>query len=987
MHSRSLILLLIATVYTLQSYAQRYPFYNLGVEDGLIQSQVTSMTQDADGHLWVGTYGGVSRFDGQDFSNYTVRKGLLSNTIQTIAIDEDNNLWLGGPKGISKYNGRKFEHFLFESPENNTVNQVRDIKVSGKDIWCYTTNEVYKISDSKMQKISMPDSTIVITAILSYKDTLLVGDNSGHIFRYANKQWDTLYYHIPGMQHPPLLTTNIYRTKTGEVYITSREGAFKMRNDSIKVVIANGRPMYNIPFISIAEDSSGAIWLGTAGVIKLKDGTATRYNRNNGFTDNAITSIIADKEGNVWFGSDGQGIFRFSGSQFSIMDEQTGLQSEQVVGLTSTPSGKVYIGTYVDGLFVYDNKELRQVPLNYKNPYISCLAVQDEYNIWMGTGGIGLCQLKGNERIYHRRPELPSNTITALYIDKLKRLWVGTSHGAVIYHNRKFTSVDIPAVAVVGFGTIGTDSILIATNNGLQLYHDSIVTSYATNTPADKSSPQCLYVQDDVIWIGTRDNGLIRYNPSDGKHLVLNNDNGLQSDFIYNIIEDNNRDIWVGTGFGIHKVHMDGNNADVTFYGKEQGITGMESNHNAVTKTPDGTLWFGTMKGLVHIDPEVGLIESEPISVVLQSIKLFGDNIRDTTYYDSTSKWYGIPHNLRLPYKKNNVTFSFKGISLSGTKQLRYRYKMEGLTAPWSDWTDLNSVTYSALPPGNYTLKVECKGHSDVVRSMNYPFEIITPIHKTSWFSFTIFGMCILSGVGIQYLLNKRKQNRLALVEKLRREEQGKVRQRTAEDFHDEVGNKLTRINVLTNVLKQKVGNDTPDATRIINQIQENTSLLYSGTRDILWSLQPANDSLYEILHRIRDFGTDLFADTEVQFEFKGTDQLWHNYKLPLDMSRNLIMICKEAMNNALKYADAGNVKVQAILKEKNILHLSIIDDGKGFDQEAVTEGNGLKNMHNRTKRLNGKIYIDSKQNSGTSINLHFKLPDNSKKQMLKHNK
>ncbi len=217
------------------------------------------------------------------------------------------------------------------------------------------------------------------------------------------------------------------------------------------------------------------------------------------------------------------------------------------------------------------------------------------------------------------------------------------------------------------------------------------------------------------------------------------------------------------------------------------------------------------------------------------------------------------------------------------------------------------------------------------------------------------------------------------MVDKLRREEQAKVRQRTAEDFHDEVGNKLTRINVLTNVLTQKLGEVSPDKKRLIEQIQENTAQLYSGTKDILWSLQATNDNLYEILHRIRDFGNELFSDTHISFSFTGNEQDWQQYKLPLDMSRNLIMIFKEALNNCLKYADATKVTMDAELKEGGILHIALTDDGKGFNIEEVIKGNGLNNMRNRAARLKGKLYIDSKPGKGTVINLHFRLPAKQK--------
>ncbi|MCB0698849.1 MAG: hypothetical protein H6551_11635 [Chitinophagales bacterium] len=974
-------LMMILCVCVSSAYAQHYPFYNLGVENGLIQSQVTSMAQDKEGHLWVGTYGGVSRYDGNSFTNYTVRKGLLSNTIQTIATDKNDNLWIGGPKGLSRYDGKNFQHYLFETPENNSSDQLREIKVAGDNtIWCYTNSNVYTVRDGKTQKVTLPDTGIVVTSILPYNDTLLVSTNNGKIFRRINNNWDTLYYHIPGLVRAPLFTTEMYRTTSGHVYVASRSGFFEFVNDTIKAVRADGKPIYNIPFISIAEDNEGAIWLGSAGAYRIKNGKMEHFNRENGFSDNAITSIITDNEGNVWFGSDGQGLYRFSGSRFSIMDESTGLASEQVVSVASTPKGRIYIGTYVDGLYSFYNNQINKVPFGHSNVYITSLAPIGENDVWIGTNGLGLWHLKGGERVNHHRPEIMSNTIISLYKDTSGRLWIGTGYGAMVYKNGKFENIDAGTVGIMSFVTIGQDSVLMATSSGLQLYHDGSVTPFTTGTPMDKSGPQCLAVQGRNLWVGTRDNGIVYYNLDNGKHFVLNNDNGLQSDFIYNIIEDNNKNIWVGTGFGIHKIEMRNGQPEVTFYGKEQGIKGMESNHNAATKTPDGSLWFGTMKGLVHIDPEEQLQQPSPTNIVLQSIKLFGDDISDTTYYDSTNKWYGVPYELHLPYKKNNITFTFRGISLSGADRLLYRYRMQGLEAPVSDWTNLNSITYSALPPGKYKLHVECKAtNGDEIKSLTYPFEIITPFHKTRWFSIGILALCILAGITIQYILNVRKQNRLALVEKLRREEQAKVRQRTAEDFHDEVGNKLTRINVLTNVLKQKLGPPSPDTSKIINQIQENTQLLYSGTRDILWSLQPENDNLLEIVHRIRDFGTDLFDNTNTAFKYLGADTALHSYKLPLDMSRNLVMICKEAMNNALKYSGATEVKLQVSLKD-DILHLMLSDNGTGFNVNEVTRGNGLNNMRNRTKRLDGKLYIDSKQGSGTSINLHFKLKERASK-------
>lgn len=960
-----------------QATAQRYSFYNLSVEEGLIQSQVRDMTQDNYGHLWIGTLGGMSRYDGTHFTNYNVRNNMLDNAVYSVTTDKNGNIWLGGQEGVSYYDGKSFKHYRLVSRESSETRNIKKIRIGPDNTaWCITDSNIYNIADGEVKKLKLPDSNILLTSILTVGDTLFVSAASGRIYRHFNNNWDSLFYNIPTYNKPRVFTTDIFRGHNGKIYFTTGTGLFHLENDSIKVVQTKNGLMYNILLWSITEDTKGTLWMGSSsGAYCLKDSVLKKYDKDNGFTDNTIQTILTDKEGSIWFGSDGQGLYRFSGSQFSILDEKSKLPSEQVMCFSTTPSGKLYIGTSDAGLFYFDDAKITPVPLRNSNTYISAMTTAGEYDIWVGTKR-GLSRLKGLERIDYNTPEMPQNAfVISLYKDISGKVWVGTTKGAVLFHNDRFSKIPGIDNNVFSFLSIGKDSILMATQKGLMLYHDSTVKNFVTNGAADSSHTQCLTMQAGTLWIGTSDNGIINYNLTTGKSFTLNKSNGLQSDFIYNIIADNNGDIWTGTGFGIHKIHMENGSPHVTFYGKEQGITGMESNQNAVCKMPDGTLWFGTTKGAVHIDPNKQLVMPMPVSIVLQSVKLFGDDIRDSTYFDSSDNWYNVPYNLRLPYKKNNITFTFKAISLNGSEQLQYRYRIDGLDAPWSDWTPLNSVTYSALPPGKYTLRIESKvqGAGDI-KTLTYPFEIITPIHKTSWFSFLIFIVCILAGVTIQYMLNRRKQNRLALVDKLRREEQGKVRQRTAEDFHDEVGNRLTRINVLTNVLTAKLGDVSADKQRIIEQIQENTSQLYSGTKDILWSLQSTNDNLYEILHRIRDFGNDLYADTEIDFKFSGTDEKWNQYKMPLDMSRNLLMIFKEALNNILKYANATTVTLKAELKDGNVLHMTLVDNGKGFNVEEVVKGNGLNNMRNRAKRLDGNLYIDSKPQKGTVINLHFRL-------------
>lgn len=982
---RVILTYLLICLCTTTVYAQRYPFFNLSVENGLIQSQVRAIVQDRYGHVWIGTYGGLSMYDGSNFTNYTVRSGLLNNTVNALAIDHEDNIWIGGPNGVSMYDGKHFKHFIFKAPENTNANSVVELKVdSDNKVWARAAGAIYYIENGKSKELTLPNKTATATAILPTSEALLIATVGGRIYKHTTTGWDSIFYNQQNISNDRIYTTDLYEDKKQTVWLTTNAGLYHLNNDTIYKAFIKSANINSWPFLfNISEDSTGTLWMGTTGVLQYKDSVLTAYNKDDGFTNSQVTDILTDREGNIWFGTDGQGAYRFSGGSFSILDEEAGLGYEQVMSIGATPSGRVYLGTYLGGLYYYEKGVVQQLPMPIKgNLSISAINVKSEYDFWVGTNVKGLWHYKGGEFKQYSASVVGSSIITSLYRDATNKLWIGTSNGATVYANDSFQVLPLGNSSAVAFATLGKDSTLIATGyNGLKLYHHNNVYPYTTGTAADSASPQCLLKQGDKLWVGTSDNGVICYDLISKKAQVINKSSGLESDFIYNITTDKDGNIWVGTGFGIHEITMKGDTPYINFYGKGKGIKGMESNQNAVYNMPDGKIWFGTTKGALIYNPANDITQPQPVSIVLQSIKLFGDYINDTSYYDSVSSWYNVPYQLHLPYQKNNITFTFKGITMSGPEQIRYRYRIEGLDAPWSDWTELNSVTYSALPPGDYTLKVACRtSNSGNIKELSYPFTIVTPFHKTSWFRMLILGTCILLGVTIQYIVNKRKENRLALLERLRREEQSKVRERTAEDFHDEVGNKLTRINVLTTVLRSKITEHTPDTLSILDKIQENAGELYNGTRDILWSLKPSNDNLYEIIHRIRDFGGELFSDADINFIFAGSNEKWKQYKLPLDVSRNLIMIFKEAMNNTLKYAGATTVKFEAILKEHDNLQVLFSDNGKGFDIETVTRGNGLQNMQNRAKRIDGRLYVESHEGKGTTISLNFKLKEKVKK-------
>ncbi len=975
--------LLLSILLSTALYGQRYSFHNLNVDDGLIQSQAMCLTQDKTGNLWVGTLGGLSRYDGKSFTNYNIRNGMPTNMVNSLAADIHGNVWVGTPKGLLKFNGSTFEPFTMQRQIEHPLDISQQINIIHDTVWWRAMGDVYYVTLGKIKYLVTPGPEGRISSMLAETGNLWIAKQDT-VYHFFNNQWDTVSF-IAADGHKGLVVSRIFRDKENVLWLATNMGLYYVQDKSIMPYLINGQPLNYISIRAVAQDRAGALWMATRnGVIKMADNALQYYNKHNGLSDNPFHDIIADAEGNIWMASDGQGVFRFSGTLFTGLDETMGLPSAQIVAIASNKRDSLFLGTYEAGLFIF--KDGKVIPRNFPSepiPSIASLCYDHNQRLWIGTRDKGLFEYDHNVFRQYTMPQhnFPSNSVFTLYEDLERRLWIGFSNGVMKYEHDTFKTIAVKDSRATSFLSIGSDSVLMATEKkSLLLYHDGIVSEFVTNTVADSFFVECFVKKDRDLWMGTSDNGVIKYNMDTHRAMVINKTNGLRSDFIYNIIDDDEGNIWVGTGFGIHKITMGGNDVpQVTFYGKEQGVMGMESNINAVLKLRDGSIWFGTTNGALHYQPHSAVVSSAPTCIVLQSVKLVGESSIDKSYYDSTDNLYGIPYHLQLPFKKNNISFSFQAITLSGAEQVQYRYRLEGTDASWSEWSATTSVTYSALPPGKYVFVVQCMGAGggETHPELSYPFEIITPFQKTWWFRMSILFGCILSGIFLQSIFSSRYQRRQRLRAKLRAEEQAKIRMRTAEDFHDEIGNKLTRINVLTNVLKSKLAPASPDVTRLLGQIEENTSLLYGGTRDILWSLKPSNDNLYEIMMRINDFGGELFSDTDVHFTVIGIEEKWRTYRLPMDTSRNLIMIFKEALNNALKYSSAKNITLEATLRRRDVFQLILKDDGVGFDTRLIKKGNGVNNMIVRAGRLNGRLYIDSRFGKGTIISLTFKLPKN----------
>jgi len=926
------------------------------------------MTQDRNNELWLGTFGGISLFDGSNFINYSKSEGLPNNLILALTYGDDGNLWIGTSAGITRYDGYRFT--TIGLPDITGEKIVFDIKLDKSGlVWARVNGRLYYLEQGRFVKDTSLDA---VTALVQDKyGKIRASSFHGGIYKLNGKKWE--------LETASGGIANMWQGKTsGKIYCLMANGS---------IMTAEGGEMEPpgwlppLPFFNfytqIFEDSKGNIWvnLTDGGAWMYRDKNWIHYTYHNGLTDDNVHSFFEDREGNVWIATNGSGIYRYSGNLFTYYDRSSGLASPSIMAIgESGKTGKLYLGTSSAGLYEINDRKPVKVNLNTGIENIICLQEDIKGRLWIGSedAGIWMYDDRGGKKV---QPDTGKPVLAAFAMHRQDSiLWVSSLLGFCRISGDKIAYVDIPLRNIHAIMSIGADTLLLGTVQGAYIYH--ITSGRLEKEPLLPDANVLCFAKDDGnIYIGTDDRGVVRVNKSTMAVSLINRKQGLSCDYVYSLLKDKKGNLWVGTGCGIDRIAFGGEKIMVKSFGKSDGLLGIENNANASFEDKEGYLWFGTTKGAFRFNPYADPLANRAPVVVLQSVKLFSKEIPAGKYTDSITPFTHTPRNPVFPPGQNHLTFTFKGIYLSNPDKVRYRYQLIGADDAYTE-TDQSTVVYPNLPAGSYTFKVWASDADGnwYNNAVHYSFIIKAPFYKTVYFTVGLALLFIAIVLGSVYFRNRQKTLRMQWEERLREEEQARVRQRTAEDFHDEIGNKLTRINLLATIAESKLQAEAKDDIRgIIGQIQKNVSSLYNGSKDIIWSLQPYSDYLDEIVLRIRQNAAGMLEGTAIKFDYREQDGPENMHiRLPIDYSRNLIMIFKEAVNNIVKHSGAQNITLSVSWLDERIICLELSDDGNGFDENNIIKGNGLNNMRNRAARINAELAISSVPGSGSRLKLEL---------------
>lgn len=956
--------------------AQKFHFQNYNVQQGLIQSQVIAITQDHFDNLWFCTLGGISRFDGKVFTNYSETDGLISNYANSIIADHDSNIWIGTEYGVSKFNGKFFKNFqLSDSMGGNMVRSI--LEDANHRIWILAGGKLYQVDkNDKTTRAPVTGLNEKLTAIQTDKQGLLwaVVLNRG-IFRLENEGWRKIVSLSEFDENGVFQKMVFDAGDSGRMFLLSYNEIFVANQGVISSLLkAGGKEK----FTNLYQDKSNNLWLtSTRGLFQYADSGLIAFNSVNGYAGNKTSAIFQDREENLWFGTNGTGVFRYSAQQFLIFDQFTAERNFNVMPMLENDS-QIYIGTG-DGLFMYDGKDMSRIkglPDNTTDQNIEELLNADKNGIYILTSG-GLFLRDKNGSI--TKPNLGALKGCVYYVipDGRGGFWVNSCWGFFNVSSKGITTQVLDSYSPRCL-QVSKDTILVSTDKGLFLIGNDFKYRQIDDPLLNKANYMAISRLGKFYLLATSNKGFILFNSVTGKYRQFTTKDGLNGDFIYSVVTDNKNQIWLGTGRGVNKIVFDTSTQaiQISSLSTPGDISSAECNQGAALFDSKNNLWFGTVSGLFKFIPDLNNKRSYLPPVLLQEVQVFSKDIPSNRYDGLLNSWYDIPKNLSLHHDENHLTFSFRCPSYQHSESIQYQYQLEGMEKTYSALSSNHFVVYPALPPGHYTFRARAflEGVGFSKDNIEFPFEIKAAFYQTAYFKFLIMFFIVGLILWIQWIRMRIRVNQMNQIEEVKREENIKVRQTASEDFHDEVGNSLTRIQVLTDVLNTKLGSGHDEEKRIIGQIKENVSGLYQGTRDILWALNPESDIIKEIGQRLESLGIDLFQDTGVCFSYENLLGSSEEAKLPGNYNRNIMMIFKEAMNNCLKHAQARHVKLVIRKSELQEIQIELKDDGLGFNQLFIKKGHGFQNMLKRANRIRSIFTINSKPGEGSRYDLRIPI-------------
>jgi len=917
-----------------------------GTADGLPQSVVLALTQTHDGYLWLGTLNGLVRFDGNAFTPFNV-----NNTPDL----PDNRIL-----------------FLFEDSRSN--------------LWVDTANAgLCLIHNGQVKRFDAAVGERITSAFEDQSGTVWfdsVAGNADNWLRWLN---GTLAAHAPDVPQEMLLRSkHLLLTGQGEIRWELKKGrVLRFQGDRLEQSLSttNLWPSSMVPWgplgalnidrevTAAVEDPGGNLVVGTldSGVYWFDGVDSWRHIAFGNPLQDSILALCFDREGNLWVGTDGGGIYRVTKAYF---DTPAGLDKGVAKSVAEDAAGGLWVAFNAQGLTYALTNELRYYPIGRGSNAWSVL-VDQQQRVWAGTSTEGLFRFSSGS--FAPVPEtVPIGPhIYALFQDREARVWVGGDNGLARCDRSGWKIFAAaaglpPHAAVQALAEDAAGNLWIGTDAGLYRLSGGRISPVAA--PIQDISA-LLAGADEVLWAGSSGHGLARL--AQGQWTSYAATNGLPGDDIGYLIEAG-ENLWIGSYEGLIRADKKSLADFAANPGKKISCRIFlttecsEGAQPAALRTRDGRLLFPTIQGVVAVNPADLKRDRNPPPVVIESVLVDGAPQKN---HPLSSTW---PEAIVLHPGNEQLEIHFTALNFSAPKGVQFGTQFKYRLAGDKNWTDVGGervAHFGRLAPGRYRFHVQAGNEDGYWNETGATIAILVepPFWRKPWF--LAAGILTLLGAlaGTIYLVSTAKLKRqLRLAQQKEAIEQ--ERARIARDLHDQLGANLTQITLLGEMAeadKDLPGEIEQHSQQICVTARETTRSL----DEIVWAVNPSNDTLESLVNYACQYAQNYFAMAGISYRSELPPGLPPIPILP-EVRHNVFLAYKEAVNNVVKHARATEARVKLVLEPGRFI-LSITDNGRGLgDVSGKQLRNGLKNMRRRLADVHGRFDLAPGPGGGTVVRL-----------------
>lgn len=975
--------------------AQEVPHFieKLTMTEGLSSNNINDLVQDDNGFLWIATPDGLNRYDGTEVIQYFYHASSNSiphNYVYCLKKLPGGSLAIGTAAGLAFYDGntgvfQDFYHRL-NTPmdEYNNIILRLETDVFG-NCWAASQNCVYLFDPHhRLKKVFYSPFTGADASRqrIRYADRILPLSN-GDVWLHLYDGWRLYDHKKDTLSGTPFFLKDDALFPEARLFSVYEKYLFYIcpHTDSLQLLDEQGRCLSSWPFpynkypyvswsqtVTVLDSSRMLLLLHNYGLLIIdiawRTGRPYFYSMTPLlFPASEYSTGLRDVQGNWWLATTREGLQKISPSRQhfhgeTLMDRES-CQPARYEATTISHSGRhLWIGTYGNGFFEKDllHHGIRQYLLTHTGNdtwanFVWNIRPINEDTLWVGTqtGLFWYClpsQRCGRLPMTpDKPPALDSVAITTQFSDGYGYIWMGLGKGKGLcrwdLEQRRFHYYpgNDPHAYPLRYPTHicddGQKGLWFVSDASTKLVHwsrrtDSFqVVSLPVGLQEQLGDLSSIYCDNDsILWLGSIASGLIRYDRYKGSAVLYGHEKGLANSHIISIYDDHHGKLWLATEGGLTCFYL--STESFVNYSVKDGLPVTYPTADFYFDIRDRRLYSAGHGSFFYFSPELICPSPMPPKTLITGLKIDG----------------------------NNVTVQYTAVDLTDGAGTRYAYRLRGMDTGWIVADHQRQISFGHLGPGSYTFMVHAAraGGERFGQTASVRFRIPTPFLRTPAF-FVLMALTLGGFVFALYTYRQKQLNRTR-----------QIRSEISRNLHDEVGANLTNISLSSLRARQQLHNEKA-VGQLLESIYQDSQTVSEAMRDIIWSIDPAIDTLGDALPRMLHYATRLLEANKIELHAEIPPAV-EDIKLSMKQRRDVYLIFKEGVNNMAKHSNATQAFIH-FASAPNTLIMTIADNGSGFDAAAIHASNGLRNMRERARDHGWELKIGSVPGKGATITLH----------------